>query len=139
MRLRRVRDIMATEVVTLRSDDSLQLAKDIMTLGRIRHFPVVEGSRVVGVVSQRDLFLASLGSALKHGQSFERAYLDTIPVKDVMKAPARTIAPQAPITDAAREMLEKRIGCLPVVEGERLVGLVTETDLLRVLVELAGE
>ena len=60
MASRKVRDIMTTDVVTLRRDDTLQLVKDIMTLGRIRHFPVVDGTKVVGVVSQRDLFLASL-------------------------------------------------------------------------------
>jgi len=137
MASRKVRDIMTADVVTLRSDDTLQLVKDIMTLGRIRHFPVVDGTKVVGVVSQRDLFLASLGSVLKYGEREERAYLDTIAVREVMKGPAETISPDGSIGEAARLMLDKRIGCLPVVEGENLVGLVTETDLLRELAEAA--
>jgi len=56
-----IRDIMTPEVTTLGRNDSLQLVKDIMTLGRVRHFPVVDDGKVVGVVSQRDLYRASLG------------------------------------------------------------------------------
>ena len=128
-----VRDIMTAEVTTLGRNDSLQLVKDIMTLGRNRHFPVVDDDKVVGVVSQRDLYKASLGSVMKYGEKAQRAFLEGIAVKEVMCEPVITIAPHAPVTEAARVMMEKKIGCLPVLEGHKLVGIVTETDMLKLV------
>lgn len=131
-----VRDIMTSEVTTLDRNDSLLLAKDIMNLGRVRHFPVVEEGKVVGVVSQRDLYKASLGSVMKYGEKAQRAFLEGIAIKEVMANPAITIAPHATVQEAARLMIEKQIGCLPVLEGPHLVGLVTETDMLKLVVEM---
>ncbi len=131
-----VRDIMATEVTTLGRNDSLQLAKDIMTLGRVRHFPVIDDGKVVGVVSQRDLYKASLGAVMKYGEKAQRAFLEGIVVKEIMSDPPITIAPHASVQEAARLMMEKKIGCLPVLEGAQLVGIVTETDMLKLVAEM---
>jgi CBS domain-containing protein len=131
-----VRDIMTTEVTTLGRNDSLQLVKDIMTLGRVRHFPVLDDGKVVGVVSQRDLYKASLGSVMKYGEKAQRSFLEGIPVKEVMSDPAITIAPHAAVQEAARLMMEKKIGCLLVLEGAQLVGIVTETDMLKLVAEM---
>jgi CBS domain-containing protein len=131
-----VRDIMTTEVTTLGRNDSLQLAKDIMTLGRVRHFPVIDDGKLVGVVSQRDLYKASLGSVLKYGEKAQRAFLEGVAVKEVMSDPPITIAPHATVQEAARLMMEKKIGCLPVLEGPTLVGIVTETDMLKLVAEM---
>ena len=131
-----VRDIMITEVTTLQRNDSLQLVKDIMTLGRVRHFPVVDDGKVVGVVSQRDLYKASLGSVMKYGEKAQRAFLEGIVVKEIMSDPPITIAPHASVQEAARLMMEKKIGCLPVLEGAQLVGIVTETDMLKLVAEM---
>ena len=131
-----VRDIMATEVTTIERNDSLQLAKDIMTLGRVRHFPVMDDGKVVGVVSQRDLYKASLGSVMKYGEKAQHAFLEGIAIKEVMTDPPVTIAPHASVQEAARLMMEKKIGCLPVLEGAKLVGIVTETDMLKLVVEM---
>ena len=130
-----VRDIMVTNVINLGRNDSLDIAKDIMSQDRIRHFPVVEEGQLVGVVSQRDLFHASLGSVM-YGEKAQRAYLGTIRAKEIMSHPPTTISPDAPIKEAARLMVEKKIGCLPVVEGEKMAGLVTETDILREVAEM---
>ena len=131
-----VRDIMTAEVTTLGRNDSLLLAKDIMNLGRVRHFPVVDEDEVVGVVSQRDLYKASLGSVMKYGEKAQRTFLEGIAVKEVMVDPL-TIPPDAPVQEAARLMLENKIGCLPVLDGAQLVGIVTETDMLQLVAELA--
>jgi CBS domain-containing protein len=131
-----VRDIMATEVTTLGRNDSLQLARDIMTLGRVRHFPVVEDGKVVGVVSQRDLYKASLGSVMKYGEKAQRAFMEEIAIKEVMNEPVITIAPHTSVQEAARLMMDKKIGCLPVLEGSKLVGIVTETDMLKLVAEM---
>jgi CBS domain-containing protein len=131
-----VQDIMTTEVTTLERNDSLQLVKDIMTLGRVRHFPVIDDGKVVGVVSQRDLYKASLGSVMKYGEKAQRTFLEGIAVKEVMNEPVITIAPHASVQEAARLMMEKKIGCLPVLEGPNLVGIVTETDMLKLVVDM---
>ena len=131
-----VRDIMSVEVTTLGRNDTLLLAKDIMNLGRIRHFPVVEDDEVVGVVSQRDLYRASLGTVMQYGEKAQRAFLESVAVKEVMADPI-SIGPDATVRDAARLMLEHKIGCLPVLEDSRLVGIVTETDMLQVVVDTA--
>ena len=131
-----IRDIMIAEVTTLQRNDSLQLVKDIMTLGRVRHFPVMDDDKVVGVVSQRDLYKASLGSVMKYGEKAQRAFLEGIVVKEVMSDPPITIAPHASVQEAARLMMEKKVGCLPVLEGSQLVGIVTETDMLKLVAEM---
>ncbi len=130
-----VGEIMAREVITLKRSDSLKFGKDIMTQKRVRHFPVVEDGKVVGVVSQRDLFRASLASALRYEEKIEKAFLDNLSIKGVTNESPVTVSPDTAITEAARLMVDKKIGCLPVVEHEKLVGLVTETDFLKVLAE----
>ena len=131
-----VRDIMSAEVTTLGRNDTLLLAKDIMNLGRIRHFPVVEDDELVGVVSQRDLYRASLGTVMQYGEKAQRAFLESVAVKEIMADPI-SIGPDATVGDAARLMIEHKIGCLPVLEDDRLVGIVTETDMLQVVVDMA--
>ncbi len=131
-----VRDIMSAEVTTLGRNDTLLLAKDIMNLGRIRHFPVVEDDELVGVVSQRDLYRASLGTVMQYGEKAQRAFLESVAVKEIMVDPI-SIGLDATVQDAARLMMEHKIGCLPVLEDDRLVGIVTETDMLQVVVDMA--
>jgi CBS-domain-containing membrane protein len=127
----KVKDIMAQDVTTLGRNDSLDLADDVMMLGRMRHIPVIDEGRVVGVVSQRDLFRSALAAALGYGETAQKKLLRTLRVKEVMSEPAIIISPEATIKEAVRLMLEKKIGCLPVVQGHTLVGIITETDLLR--------
>jgi CBS domain-containing membrane protein len=128
----RVRDIMTAEVTTLKRNDKLTLADDIMNLGRIRHLPVLddEGEELVGMVSQRDLFRGALARALGYGQRAQRKVLDTIFVKEVMSSDLITTTPDTPLVEAARVLVERKIGCLPVIEKGRLVGIVTEGDFV---------
>jgi CBS domain-containing protein len=128
-----VRDLMQTEVTTLRVTDDLGLADDIMELGRIRHLPVMKGSKLVGIVSQRDLLCAAVSSVLGMRRSTERSWLKKISVREVMTKKVVTIAPGETIRAATTLMLKKRIGCLPVLDGDALVGLLSETDCLRYL------
>jgi len=130
-----IRDLMAQDPATLDRNETLDIPDTIMNLGRIRHMPVVEDGRVVGILSQRDLFRSALIVALGFGRKTTSALIKTIRVKEVMTKPAITITADAAVSDAARLMIEKKIGCLPVVENERLIGLITETDILRSVVE----
>jgi CBS domain-containing protein len=127
----RVRDIMSDHIVTISSDDSLSTVEDIMTLGHVRHMPVVRAGQLVGVVSERDLLRASLSNLSAFGSEQRRAFLQVVEIKRVMSTPPIVIDPDASVEDAALVMAERKIGCLPVVEGGRLIGMLTETDVLR--------
>ncbi len=127
----RVRDIMQTGVVTISAGDTLSTVEDIMTLGGVRHMPVVRGGALVGVVSERDLLRASLSNLTDFRHEERRAFLQVVEITRVMSTPPIVISPEAEIEQAARLLAEKRIGCLPVMDEGKLVGLMTETDVLR--------
>jgi acetoin utilization protein AcuB len=135
----KVRDIMVKEVATLDINDELSLANDIMRLGRIRHLPVVDGGRLVGIVSERDLFRSSLAQALGYGTKTTREIMKTLSIKDVMVPEVVTIAPDAEACEAVQLMLDKKIGCVPVVDNDRLVGLITETDIMAQYLKECGK
>jgi CBS domain-containing protein len=131
----RVRDVMTLEVTTLKRNDQLSLANDIMQLGRIRHLPVLEDDgRLAGILSQRDLFRGALAHALGYGQHAQRKMLDSLLVKEVMSSDVVTTGPDTSLVEAARVLLERKIGCLPVVEGGKLVGILTEADFVAIFV-----
>jgi CBS domain-containing membrane protein len=133
----KVRNLMRTHVVTLHVADTLDLADDIMRMSRIRHLPVVDvDNRVVGMLSQRDLFRASLSSVLGFAQEKEYEWLGKLSVQEVMTENVTTISPEAGIVEAVDRLVEGKFGCLPVVDSQRLVGLLTETDCLRCLRDL---
>jgi CBS domain-containing protein len=136
-----VRDIMQHKIVTVSAGDRLSTVEDIMTLGGVRHMPVVSAGELVGVVSERDLLRASLSNlSEEYASDHRRAFLHAIEIESVMSSPPVTIGPEAEIRDAARAMAVQKIGCLPVVEPPgKLIGLVTETDLLHYFAGLDRE
>lgn len=123
---------MTRDVTTLGRNDKLTMADDLMRLGRVRHLPVLDddGQEVVGVLSQRDLFRGALAQALGYGDHAQRKMLDTFVVKEVMRTEVITTTPDELLTTAARTMMERKIGCLPVIEGGRLAGILTEGDFV---------
>lgn len=132
-----VREIMMGSPVTLRPDDTLDLASDVISLGRIRHIPVVEKGQLVGIVSGRDLMGAATNHIFGLKQKSRSALLKSVLIKDIMKKHVVTMEPETPIKEAARVMADKKIGCVPVVSEGSLVGLVTTTDILRYVESLA--
>ena len=126
-----VADVMTRDVKTLRRNDPLALADEIMKRERIRHLPVLdEDGLVAGIVSDRDLFHRTLVAALGYGAAQQQNLLSMLRVKEVMANEVLTIAPDTPLPVAARTMVERKVGCLPVVDGERLVGILTEGDFV---------
>ena len=132
-----VREIMMGSPVTLKPEDTLDLANDIISLGRIRHIPVVEDGTLVGLLSERDLIGAAATEIFGLKQKRKSALLKTVLIKDVMKKRVISVKPDTPIKDAAHMMADKKIGCVPVIENGALVGLLTTTDILRYVERLS--
>jgi CBS domain-containing protein len=131
----RVEDRMTRDVRTLQRNDKLSIAEELMKVGRFRHVVVVEKGEVVGIISQRDLFYGALAWSTGLGTTAHEKALEAMPVKQVMHCDVVTVAPETPLADAARIMLEKKLGCLPVVGAEGLVGILTEGDFLSMLTD----
>lgn len=129
-----VEDSMTHEVVTLRLETTAKEALAASREKRMRHFPVVEGGDLVGVVSDRDLRSAT--PAL--GDENRAAALEEVRVSSVMVREVFTAEPRDPIEQAANIMREKKVGCLPVLEAGALVGIITSSDVMEALVHLVG-
>lgn len=127
-----VKDAMTKDVVTLDRNERLAVADDVMRLGRIRHLPVIdEAGALAGIVSQRDLFHSGLLRALGFGSHTKDRAMDALVLKEAMKTEVATVAPSTPLAEAARTMFERKIGCLVVVEGTQIVGILTEGDFVK--------
>ncbi|MFQ5803491.1 MAG: CBS domain-containing protein [Candidatus Methylomirabilales bacterium] len=133
-----VRDYMTSKVFTIRVDKKLFVAQDIMDWAHVRHVPVVDREqRVVGIVSHRDLLHAAISFVKTDVAEVERKqYLGTVPIEKVMQTTVRTIGPDATVQEAAKLMRTSKIGCLPVVDQGKLVGIISEYDLLRIVEQL---
>src|SRR5918995_1251093 len=130
----RVRDSMTREVITLGPEASAAEAWGVCQELGIRHLPIVEGGRLVGLVSDRDLRDVSP----PRGSGGERDTLGWVRLRDIMSTDLVTIAPLDTIEHAAREIYDRKIGCLPVVADGELVGIITSSDMMRTLIELIG-
>ena len=134
----RVSDIMTADLVTLEEHEDLSLADSIMALGRIRHLPVVTDGALVGLVTHRDI-LASHAARPQAGDSVAEATAETaarrrVLAGDIMTREVRTVSPETTVLDAARIIHEHKLGCLPVVDGGKLVGIVTEADFVQLVI-----
>lgn len=128
----KVRDVMTREVHTVERNDQIGLADRRMAEHRIRHLPVLdESGEVCAVVSQRDLFRGALLRTLGFGSRAEETLMKQVVVKEAISGELVTIGPDAPLAEAAKLMFEKKIGCLPVIDDRKLIGILTEADFVR--------
>lgn len=134
-----VRDRMTPDPTTITPDTSLKDALGLIRSRRFRHLPVVDQQgKLVGITTEKDLVYAS-PSPDRSLSVFEIDYLlSRIAVGQVMKREVVTVSPDLPIEEAARVMVDHRIGCLPVLEDGELVGIISDTDMFRVFVEGLG-
>lgn len=130
----RARDLMSRQVLTIGTSDSCLDAVARMHRARVRHLPVVNrDGMLVGIVTDRDLrhHLFSPRVYKDLGVTAVEVLLKAVSVAEIMSAPAISVDPEDELMDVARLMLEERVGSLPVVERGRVVGIITETDMLR--------
>jgi CBS domain-containing protein len=128
-----VRDVMMSPANTLPHDSSLLMAVIAMRRDGIRHLPIVDGQKLVGVLSERDVLRCAPSMLAPMNQDEYNALFENTPVTKVMHRTPLTVTPDMPLRDALGVMLENKLGCLPVVEADAVVGILTRSDLLGLL------
>ena len=134
-----VRELMTPNPVTVRPDTSVPDALHLMRERKVRRLPVVDShGRLVGIVSDKDLLYASPSPATTLAVWEIPDLLGKLKIEKVMTHDVITVAEKTPLEEAARIMADKKVGGLPVMQGPDLVGIITETDLFKSLLELLG-
>jgi acetoin utilization protein AcuB len=136
----RVGDLMTPAPVTITWDATVGAAWKLMRGRRIRHLPVLDDKgQLAGIVTDRDLRQAVFTPAVRDGSGTAPQPVSTVPVREVMSWGVVTVRPDTELRHAARVMAERRIGAVPVVEHGRVVGILTETDVIRAFARILGE
>ena len=131
-----VAEIMTREPYTLGPDDSLADARGLMAQHHVRHIPVVIGNGVVaGVVSQRDV-LAAADSHVLNAAARGSQRSDDVALSAIMSSPAQTVDERASLRGTALHLQQHKLGCLPVLRGGKLVGIITDADFVEVAINL---
>jgi acetoin utilization protein AcuB len=130
-----VKDFMKRDPITVKKDDSFRYALKLIRKEGIKHLPVLEGKKVVGIVTDRDLRQAAPSPATSLEIHELNYLLERLEVEAIMTKRVITVTPESKLHDAAKLLIARKIGCLPVVEQDELVGIITETDILRAYIE----
>lgn len=131
-----VRDLMTEDPYTLTPDDTVADLLALMDRYHFRHVPVVVEDRVlVGLVSHRDIVRGALGTIEQLPMSNQHELLTKVLVSEVMQKGIEAVEPDTDITEAGELMMDNKFGCLPVCEGGYLVGILTESDFVRYVVD----
>lgn len=128
-----IRDYMTSPAASIGKEARLLDAALMMRRSGFRHLPITDGERLVGIITDRDIqrFAPSLLGNVSQ-EEYNRIFEET-PLERVMTKSLITVTPDMPIREAAAVLHDKKLGCVPVVEGQKLVGIITVTDLLRLL------
>jgi acetoin utilization protein AcuB len=132
-----VKDLMTTDTVAINSDTPLRKIIGLMKQNSFRQLPVLEGKNLIGIVSDRDVRLAVNSPMIVHDREEDIELLEEVTAENVMTLNPITVTPDTPAVRAAEMLAVYKFGALPVVEGNRLIGIITVTDFLRAFV--AGE
>jgi len=134
-----VRERMSTQPVTIAADVTITKALQVMRQYEVRRLPVLdEEGNLVGIISEKDLLYASPSPATSLSIYEMHYLLSRLRVTELMTTDPITVSPDTPLEEAARIMADNKIGGLPVMEGGRLVGIITETDIFKVFLEMLG-
>lgn len=134
-----VKERMSRNLITASPDMTYPTALRLMRDNNIRRLPVLDRhDRLVGIVVEKDLLYASPSPATSLSIHEIHGLLANLRMHDIMTRPVVTIGPECPLEEAARIMIDRKIGSLPVLEGDHLVGVITETDIFRIFAEALG-
>jgi acetoin utilization protein AcuB len=134
----RIEEIMTKDVITVNPETKLLDAQKMMMANNIRRLPVVDHGKLVGIITEHDLNESTPSRMNPMGAQQLHYMLSKMKVKDVMKKNPITVSPYTPFEDALRIGQEKKIGSFPVVEDGKLVGITTESDIVRFLIHALG-
>jgi CBS domain-containing membrane protein len=133
----KVKDLMTKKVFSLQEHDNVQTARSIMNLGRIRHIPIVDPEeRFVGLLTHRDLLAVTISKLADIEDEVQNEIDAAIPIHEIMRRDVTTISQAMDLREAAELLLQHKYGCLPVVDDEKLVGILTEADFLKLTISL---
>ncbi|MUM78313.1 CBS domain-containing protein [Pseudodesulfovibrio sp. F-1] len=133
----RVKDLMTAPVFSLRETDSLQSARALMDLQRIRHIPIVTVDNIfTGLVTNRDVLAATVSGLAEMDPETQREIDAGIPIREIMRTDIKTVDENSSLKVAAQTLLNHKYGCLPVVHDGQLRGILTEADFLRLTINL---
>jgi len=131
------RDLMTEDLISLRDSDSLLAAKKAMEDAHIRHLPIIDANGAfVGLLTHRDMLAASVSRLAEIDDDTQEEIYSGIPLREVMRADVAMATPDLPLRQAAEVLLTQKYGCLPIVEGGKLVGILTSSDFIRLSLEL---
>ncbi|MGB3712845.1 MAG: CBS domain-containing protein [Candidatus Promineifilaceae bacterium] len=133
-----VKERMSQPVISVAPDLPIMEALNLMKREQIRRAPVMKDGKMIGIVSERDLLDASPSDATSLSVWEVNYLLSRVPVSDVMTKDVLTLEEETPIEEAARIMVDNKLGGLPVIRGKTVIGLITETDLFKCFLELMG-
>ena len=131
-----ISSIMTKELITLTLDDTLYTAEKRMKKNHIRHMPVVQGDKLIGLISLSDLQRVSFIDAYGKEGTEDTPIYNMLDIKDLMIKKPLTASPQTTILEVSKLLASKEFHSLPVVENDKLVGIITTTDLLHYFIEL---
>lgn len=138
--VRLVRDIMKTKLAVLHEEDNLEMAERVIKTFAFRHLPVVDGNKLVGLVSERDVLRAAVSTLDEDHALRDHCVKRFFFVREIMTTEVISVRPQTRLLDAAKILREKRLGCLPVTEDDgTLVGIVTQGDFLELAARFLQE
>ena len=132
-----VADWMTDCVFTLQPSDNLGDVREMMKLVKIRHAPVTDDAgNFVGLISNRDLLACTISRLAEIDDDVQSEIDRAILVTDVMQTNVVCVKPQTPLHEAAQVLYERKLGCLPVLDGRKLIGILTEADFIRLAISL---
>jgi acetoin utilization protein AcuB len=129
---------MSHPVITVQPDLPITKAHEIMANAKIHRVPVVRGGKLVGIVTEQDILKAYPSSATSLAVWEVTSLLEKVTVKDIMIKNVLTVQENTSIEETARIMADNTVGSLPVMRGEELVGIITETDVFKIMLEMLG-
>lgn len=127
--------IMTTDLTTVTRENSLRDVKHILSDHNIRHIPVIENHKLIGIISRTDIMRLSFGSLFENQENADEAMFDMLKIEQVMTSRLETVNSDMTIKDVAQLLTEREYHALPVVDNNELKGIVTTTDIIRYLLE----